>query len=90
MISGSAQNRSGVDAAKGLNSKCESVTFEDCRMTEADFRGAKMKDCQIRRCDLTGIEGTASLRGVAMEWADIVEMAPVWAAALGLVVIDPE
>jgi hypothetical protein len=29
------------------------------------------------------------LRGAAMEWPDIVDMAGIWAAALGIEVLDP-
>ena len=38
--------------------------------------------------DLTGAHGIQRLRGSAMEWSDIVEMAGVWAAALGIEVLD--
>jgi len=31
-----------------------------------------------------------SLRGAAMEWADVVGMAGLWAAALGIEVLDVE
>ena len=36
------------------------------------------------------LEGIDSLRGSAMEWSDIVDMAGIWAAALGIAVIDEE
>ncbi len=48
------------------------------------------RQCEFRRSDLTGVQGTESLRGSAMEWADIVDMAGAWAAALGIEVLDPE
>jgi hypothetical protein len=34
------------------------------------------------------MQGVESLRGAAMEWSDIVGMAGVWAAALGIEVLD--
>lgn len=72
-----------------LEAQCESVVFRDCRMTECDFRGAILKTCEFQRCDLAGIEGIQSLRGAAMEWGDIIDMAGTWAAALGIQVIEP-
>ena len=38
----------------------------------------------------TGLQGVESLRGAAMEWPDILDMAGVWAAALGIEVLDAE
>jgi len=72
-----------------LDAECESVVFRDCRMTECDLRGASLKACEFQRCDLAGIEGIQSLRGAAMEWTDIIDMAGTWAAALGIHVIEP-
>lgn len=71
-----------------FEAKCTSVGFYDCRMTECDFRGARLKDCEFRRCDLAGIEGIEALRGTAMEWTDIIDLAGTWAAALGIEVIE--
>jgi uncharacterized protein YjbI with pentapeptide repeats len=59
-------------------------------VTRADFRGARLQGCEFRRSDVTGLQGLASLRGAAMEWADLVKMAGVWAAALGIVVLDAQ
>jgi hypothetical protein len=41
-----------------------------------------------RRSNLTGLQGFEHLRGSAMEWPDIVEMAGVWANALGIRALD--
>jgi hypothetical protein len=37
-----------------------------------------------------GLQGVDSLRGIAMEWADILDGAGVWAAALGIEILDPD
>ena len=73
-----------------LEAGLESVRFHDCDLTRADFRGARLQGCEFRRCDLTGLEGVASLRGAALEWPAIVELAGVFAAALGVEVLDAD
>jgi uncharacterized protein YjbI with pentapeptide repeats len=66
----------------------ESVRFHRCDLTGASFRGARLRRCEFRRSDLTDIEGVDGLRGAAMEWPDIVEMAGTWAKALGIETLD--
>ena len=56
----------------------------------ADFRGARLTHCEFRRSDLTGLQGVESLRGAALEWPDIVEMAGVWATALGIEILEAD
>ncbi len=73
-----------------LDAQLESVGFHHCDLTAADFRGARMQQCEFRRSDLTGLQGIKNLRGAAMEWPDIVELAGVWAAALGIEVLDTD
>lgn len=71
-----------------MQARLESVGFHGCDLTNVDFHGAKLKRCELRRSDLTGVQGVESLRGLAMEWPDIVELAGVWAGALGIEVLD--
>jgi uncharacterized protein YjbI with pentapeptide repeats len=72
-----------------MEARLESVAFHGCELTDGDFRGAKLKRCELRRSALTGVQGVESLRGLAMEWPDIVELAGVWAGALGIEVLEP-
>lgn len=71
-----------------LQSELQSVRFHDCDLTRADFRGAKLDRCELRGCDLEGAHGIEALAGSAMPWADIVQHAGTWAAALGIDVLD--
>jgi uncharacterized protein YjbI with pentapeptide repeats len=73
-----------------LDAQLESVRFHRCDLTGADLRGARMQRCEFRRCELAGLQGVENLRGAAMEWPDIVEMAGAWAAALRIEVLDAD
>jgi uncharacterized protein YjbI with pentapeptide repeats len=71
-----------------LEAELDSVRFESCDLSGADLRGATLRRCELRRCSLEDIVGVERLRGAAMEWHRIVEMAGVWAAALGIEVLE--
>lgn len=73
-----------------MEARLSHVRFHRCDLTRADFRGARMTGCEFRRSGLEELQGVDSLRGSAMEWSDIVELAGVWAAALGIAVIDDD
>ena len=71
-----------------LESQLESVRFERCDLSRADFRGARMQRCELRRNNLTDLQGIANLKGAAMEWPDIVEMAGAFARTIGIDALD--
>jgi uncharacterized protein YjbI with pentapeptide repeats len=71
-----------------LEARLDGVRFHRCDLTRADFRGAHLTRCEFRRSNLARLEGVERLRGAAMEWPDIVEMAGEFAAALGIAVLD--
>jgi uncharacterized protein YjbI with pentapeptide repeats len=75
-----------------LDSRLESVRFEHCDLSRADFRGARMQRCELRGNNLAGLQGVSNLKGAAMEWPDIVEMAGILASEIGIDVLadDPE
>lgn len=73
-----------------LGAQLDSVRFHACDLAEADLRNARLRRCELRRCGLDGLQGVDRLRGAAMPWADIVERADQWAAALGISVLEEE
>jgi uncharacterized protein YjbI with pentapeptide repeats len=64
------------------------VLFEDCELREVTLSGVKLKRVELRGCDLTGLHGVEALRGARMPWNDVLENGPLFAAALGLEIID--
>ncbi len=73
-----------------LETRLKHVSFHDCDLTGADFRGARLQACEFRRSNLSGIEHVSGLRGASLEWPYIVELAGVWAAELGIGVLDQD
>ena len=67
-----------------------SVHLERCDLTEADLAGVRIDRCELRGCTLDGLAGTERLRGAAMPWADVVGNAALFAAALGIRVLDED
>ena len=66
------------------------VRFERCDLTRADFSNARCARVQIRRCVLEGLGGAASLKGVALTWEDVVAGAGLWAAAVGITLLEED
>jgi uncharacterized protein YjbI with pentapeptide repeats len=64
------------------------VLFEKCELREATFIGVKLKRVELRGCDLAGLRGVDALRGARMPWSDVLENGPLFAAALGMDIID--
>ena len=67
-----------------------SVRFDHCDLSGADLTGVRLDRCELRACTLDGLVGLERLRGAAMPWADLVGHAGLFAAALGIRVIDPD
>ena len=66
------------------------VLFERCDLQRAVFRELQPTRVELRRCTLDGIEGAESLRGIRMTWRDVVEHGHVFAAALGIEIVDED
>ena len=67
-----------------------SVRFDHCDLTEADLTGARIDGCELRSCTLDGLAGAERLRGAAMPWGDVVGHAGLFAATLGIRVLDQD
>jgi uncharacterized protein YjbI with pentapeptide repeats len=64
------------------------VLFERCNLTGATLTGATLERVELRRCAILGIVGAEALRGARMPLQDVVENRPLFAAALGITMLD--
>ena len=69
-------------------SSLKDVLFERCELREATFSGCTLQRVEMRGCDLAGVRGAEAFRGVRMIWSDIVENAALFAAVVGIEVVD--
>jgi len=69
-------------------SKLEDVLFERCALREASFSECTLDRVELRDCDLSGAQGAAALRGVRMPWPDVIANAGLFAAVVGIEIVD--
>jgi len=60
------------------------VAFRATAVRSLVLRGARLADVDLRGADLAALEGVESLRGATVTAAQVLELAPVFAAAAGL------
>ncbi len=65
-----------------------SVRFTHCDLTEADLQGLRIDRCELRSCTLDGLVAVDRLRGAAMPATDIIGNADLFAAALGIRMLE--
>jgi uncharacterized protein YjbI with pentapeptide repeats len=65
-----------------------SVRFERCALTRASFDAAAFVRSELRGCELEGLQGVERLRGVRMPFGDVVQLAGLLAAAVGIEIVD--
>ena len=64
------------------------VLFERSELRQATLTGARLERVELRGCELTGLRGAEALRTARMPWNDVLANAPLFAAALGIEIID--
>jgi uncharacterized protein YjbI with pentapeptide repeats len=64
------------------------VLLERCDLREATLTGLHLTRVELRGCRLDGVRGLASLAGARIPWADVVENGHLFAAALGVEIIE--
>ena len=62
--------------------------FERCDLTGVELREARLDGAVLDGCRLAGIRGALALRRAKMRWDDIVELAPAFAGALEIELLD--
>ena len=64
------------------------VLFERCELHEATFTAVRLLRVEVRGCNLRGLHGAEALRGARMPWGDVIDNAGLFAATLGIEVVD--
>jgi uncharacterized protein YjbI with pentapeptide repeats len=77
-----------MEEADLYGARLKDVLFERCTLREATLSGATLERCELRGCDLTGLRGAEALASARMPWNDVLENAPLFAAALGIEIVD--
>ena len=77
-----------VEETDLYGARLKDVLFERCTLREVTLSGATLERCELRGCDLTGLHGAEALAGTRMPWNDVLENAPLFAAALGIQIVD--
>lgn len=70
------------------NAVLQSVLFEDCDMTGVDLSKSSFDRCELRACTLEGVRGARDFSGLAIPLVDVVQLAPLFASACGVRVLD--
>jgi len=65
-----------------------SVSFHDCVLIRSLWTDATLTRCQMSGSDINGAGNPERLRGVRMPWPDVMASAAVFAAALGIEIVD--
>lgn len=76
--------------ASFASARLHSVSFVGCDLHGADFTGARCSRVELRDCKLEGLLGIEGLRGARLPWSDLLDNALVFAAALGIGLVDEE
>ncbi|GAA2519560.1 pentapeptide repeat-containing protein [Winogradskya humida] len=79
-------NGSNLTGADFTDADLRGATFTGCDLSGAQFSNAKMEGARFRRCELAGIGGVTSWRGVVVHPEDLMGLSHVLAKALGIVV----
>jgi uncharacterized protein YjbI with pentapeptide repeats len=69
-------------------SSLDDVLFERCELREATFSTATLRRVELRGCELTGLRGAEALRGARMPWADVIDNAALFAAVVGIEIVE--
>lgn len=65
------------------------VRLLGCDLSDAILEGMDCSRCELHDCTYTNLRGITGLRGTTVGWSDAVELAPAFAAALGVHVSHP-
>jgi uncharacterized protein YjbI with pentapeptide repeats len=66
----------------------QNVAFEDCELADAQFAGAKLSNVDLRSSRIAGLKSGEGLSGAIIDSLQLLDLAPLLAASIGLRVED--
>ncbi len=75
-----------IGSLDARTARLRSVAFVDCSMDELNVAGATLSTVDLSGARLRALIGVESLRGAIVSEAQLADLAPIFAAELGLVV----
>jgi uncharacterized protein YjbI with pentapeptide repeats len=86
-------NRVRFEGCRLIEADFQGVTAKACTFINCDLTGAQLSQgnftgSAFRGCRLAGVNGLEALRGAQMAWEDVMELATVLAASLGIEMRD--
>jgi uncharacterized protein YjbI with pentapeptide repeats len=78
-----------IDGLDARTAELHSVTFIDCRLDELNVAGATLSKVDLSGARLRTLVGVESLRGAIVSHEQLVDLAPLLAAQVGLEVREP-
>jgi uncharacterized protein YjbI with pentapeptide repeats len=73
-----------IDGLDVRTAELHAVTFVDCRLDELNVSGATLSDVDLSGARLRTLVGVESLRGATVSHEQLVDLAPLLAAQVGL------
>ncbi len=77
-----------MDECDFYGAELKDVLFERCSLRLATFSAVVLNRVELRGCDLAGLRGIEALRGARMPFHDALENAALFAAGLGIELLD--
>ena len=77
-----------LDEADFHGATLSSVRFERCGLRRASFENVSFSQSELSACEWDGVVGAESLAGTRIPIADVLQLAPALAAALGISIVD--
>lgn len=69
-----------------MRAKASRVAFTDCRIGRLELAGSRLADVDLRGAQLTDVGDLAGLSGVTVSLEQLLDLAPLMAARLGVTV----
>jgi uncharacterized protein YjbI with pentapeptide repeats len=75
-----------LDDADFYGATLKAVTFRNCTISKITFAAAEMRAVDLSESTIQSIQGIDSLKGTTLSYDQLVQLAPYFAAELGITI----